>query len=68
MMDDPLGLHNVPTPAPIRAEQIAPPSQLANLIQRISSNPGADSLETRVTLLTHLVYLIYIDLKEAIIQ
>jgi hypothetical protein len=63
-MDDPLGLLGVPMPATIRAEQIAPSPIISNLIRRITSNPGADSLETRVLLLTHLVYLTYTDLKE----
>jgi hypothetical protein len=68
MMDDPLGLRTIPTPVPTRAEQVAPPPQVTNLIRRISGNPGADSLETRITLLTHLVYLTYIDLKEHLVE
>ena len=63
-MDDPLGLHSIPTPAPIRAEQVAPLPIISSLFRRITNNPGADSLETRVLLLTHLVYLTYTDLKE----
>jgi hypothetical protein len=63
-MDDPLKLHSIPTPAPIRAEQIAPPVHLSNLYKRITGNYTADSLETRVVLLAHLVFLAYADLKE----
>jgi hypothetical protein len=63
-MDDPLALHSIPTPAPVRAEQAAPSPIISNLYRRITGNPGADSLETRILLLTHLVYLTYADLKE----
>jgi hypothetical protein len=34
------------------------------LYKRITTNPGADSLETRIVLLAHLVYMTYTDLKE----
>jgi hypothetical protein len=63
-MDDPLKLHSIPTPVPERAKQIAPPVHISNLYKRITGNYTADSLETRVTLLAHLVYLAYADLKE----
>jgi hypothetical protein len=67
-MNDPLNLKLVNTPVLIRAQQVAPSPQLSALIDRISSNPGADSLETRVSLLMHLVYLTYLDLKEHTIK
>jgi hypothetical protein len=63
-MDDPLRLQTVPTPAPIRTEQLTPPVHLSNLYKRITGNYTADSLETRVVLLAHLVYLAYADLKD----
>jgi hypothetical protein len=63
-MDDPLNLLNVATPLPNRAQQVAPPLHLVNLYKRITTNPGADSLETRIVLLAHLVYMTYTDLKE----
>lgn len=63
-MDDPLSLHSTATPATVRAQQVAPPSHLVNLHRRITCNPGADSLETRIVLLAHLVYLTYTDIKE----
>jgi hypothetical protein len=63
-MDDPLKLHSITTPLPVRAEQIAPPVHLSNLYKRITGNYTADSLETRIVLLAHLVYLTYSDLKD----
>jgi hypothetical protein len=67
-MNDPLNLQMVDTPAPTRARQVAPSPQLSRLVDRISNNPGADSLDTRVSLLMHLVYLTYLDLKEQAIK
>jgi hypothetical protein len=64
MADDPLGLRTVPTPAPVRAEQIAPSPVIVNLHKRLTGSYTADSMETRIVLLAHLVYLTYIDLKE----
>jgi hypothetical protein len=66
-MDDPLKLRSIPTPVPTRAEQVMPPVHLSNLYKRITGNYTADSLETRVILLAHLVYLAYADLKGHII-
>lgn len=63
-MDDPLGLHCIPTPAPVRAQQVAPPPHISNLHKRITGSYTADSLETRVLLLAHLIYVTYTDLKE----
>jgi hypothetical protein len=63
-MDDPLGLHSIPTPAPVRAQQVAPPAIISNLYTRITGSYGADSLETKVLLLSHLIYLTYADLKD----
>jgi hypothetical protein len=63
-MEDPLGLHSIATPAPIRAEQVAPPAHISNLYRRITGNYNADSLETRILLLAHLTYLTYTDLKD----
>lgn len=65
-MDDPLKLHRVPTPVPVRAERIAPAAHIVNLAKRITSGFNADSLETRIHLLAHLIYIIYADLKETI--
>jgi hypothetical protein len=63
-MDDPLNLRDVPTPAPIRAERVAPSSMILNLHKRLTGAYTADSVETRLVLLAHLVYLIYADIKE----
>ena len=62
-MNDPLALHTVPTPTSVRASQLTPSPQLTNLINRLSINQG-DSMDTRLTLLMHLVYLTYLHLKE----
>jgi hypothetical protein len=67
-MDDPLGLNSIPTPAPIRAEQVAPAPIIANLHQRLTGSYTADSVETRIVLLAHLIFLTYADLKETIIE
>ena len=63
-MDDPLSLHSVQTPAIVRAQQVAPPAHISNLYRRITGNHNADSLETRILLLAHLIYLTYTDLKD----
>ena len=63
-MDDPLSLHSVPTPASVRSEQVAPAPVIVNLHKRLTGSYTADSVETRIVLLAHLVYLTYIELKE----
>jgi len=63
-MNDPLSLNAVPTPPAVRAEQISPQTQIANLYRRMTG-PNADSPEAKLTLLTHLVYHTYLDLKDA---
>jgi hypothetical protein len=63
-MDDPLALREVATPTPIRAQQVAPAPMIVNLHNRLTAQYTADSVETRLVLLAHLVFLAYLDLKE----
>jgi hypothetical protein len=63
-MNDPLGLNGVPTPVVTRAELAAPSPQIVGLHRRITGNYSADSIDSKVLLLAHLVYLTYFDLKE----
>jgi hypothetical protein len=65
-MDDPLNLRDAATPSPIRAEQAAPTPVIVNLHKRLTGQYTADSVETRLVLLAHLIYLTYADLKEHI--
>jgi hypothetical protein len=67
-MDDPLNLRDVATPAPIRAVQAGPAPVIVNLHRRLTGQYTADSVETRLILLAHLIYLIYADLKETIVE
>lgn len=61
---DPLGLMNTATPESIRQDRAAPLSAICHLNNRLISNQCADSLETKVTILAHMLFLIYNDLKE----
>jgi hypothetical protein len=63
-MDDPLHLREAATPTPIRAQQAAPAPVIVNLHNRLTGQYTADSVETRLVLLAHLVFLAYADLKE----
>ncbi len=63
-MNDPLALHTKPLPLTRRLERVAPIPHAVGLHTRITSGEFADSLETRVTLLAHLLFQIYLDLKE----
>jgi hypothetical protein len=63
-MNDPLNLTTTPPPENIRAQRAAPHPFITQLNTRIASNYFADSLETKVVLLSHLIYHIYRDLKE----
>ena len=63
-MIDPLLLNETPLPLDRRLERTAPAPHIVNLVKRLASNEFADSLETRVALLAHLLFHIYLDLKE----
>ena len=64
MNSDPLGLHQIPTPALIRHDRAAPIPEVSRLHSRLINNECADSLETKVVILAHMLFLIYIDIKD----
>jgi hypothetical protein len=63
-MNDPLQLCSKPTANNIRLARAAPHPDIERLYARITSGQCADSVEVRVLLLTHLIYIAYRDLKE----
>ena len=63
-MKDPLGLDATRTPECIRIERAAPLPMMNNLYRRITQEYSADSMDVKLLLLAHLVYMAYIDLKE----
>lgn len=65
-MDDPLKLNAVATPKCLKRDRSAPHPFVLKLYQRLLSNCHADPIEHRVTLLTHLVFSVYRDLKETL--
>jgi hypothetical protein len=68
MNSDPLGLHDIPTPEPIRQHRAAPLPEVCRLHSRLIKNECADSLETRVAILAHMLFFIYIDIKDRTTQ
>jgi hypothetical protein len=64
MNNDPLGLGEMPTPQIARQQRAAPLSHIAGLHSRIINRDCADSLEVKVMLLAHLIYAVYVDLKD----
>ena len=68
MNSDPLGLHQTPTPEPIRHHRAAPLTEVCRLHSRLINNECADSLETKVVILAHMLFLIYIDIKDRTTQ
>jgi len=63
-MNDPLQLRGKPTANDIRLARAAPHIDVDRLYARITSGQCADSIEIRVLLLTHLIYIAYRDIKE----
>ena len=63
-MSDPLGLNTMRTPESIRIERAAPLPKMNNLYRRITQEYSADSMDVKLLLLAHLVYMAYTDLKE----
>jgi len=51
---------------PTGTASVARSAAIANLHGRVTSRDYADSLELRVQLLAHLIYLTYADLKETL--
>jgi hypothetical protein len=61
---DPLGLGEMPTPQITREQRAAPISHITGLHGRITNRDYADSVEVKVMLLAHLIYAVYIELKD----
>ena len=68
MNSDPLGLHDIPTPETIRHRRAAPLTEVCRLHSRLISNECADSLDTKVGILAHMLFLAYIDIKDRTTQ
>jgi hypothetical protein len=68
MNNDPLGLNDAPTPEIIRQDRAAPLPDVCRLHRRVTSSDSADSLETRVVILAHMLFLAYSDIKDHLIQ
>ena len=64
MNNDPLGLNDTATPESIRQNRAAPLPEFCRLHSRLMMNECADSVETKIVILAHMVYLSYIDLKD----
>ncbi len=64
MSNDPLGLHDTPTPEVIRSDRAAPLPEVCHLHSRLINNPCADSLETKILILGHMLFLAYSDIKD----
>jgi hypothetical protein len=65
-MDDPLQLRGKDAANAVRLARAAPHPDFERIYRRITSGDVADSSEVRLLLLTHLIYVAYRDLKEAI--
>jgi hypothetical protein len=66
--EDPLGLREISTPTHDRSRLIAPTADISSLHRRLTGSHTADSVELRLVLLAHLVFLAYSDLKEHTIK
>ena len=62
---DPLGLNDTATPEIIRHDRAAPLPEFCHLHKRLMTNECADSLETKVVILAHMIFLAYTDLKDS---
>lgn len=65
MNSDPLGLNDTATPEGIRQDRAAPLPEICHLHRRLMTNQCADSLESKIVLLAHLIFLAYTDLKDS---
>jgi hypothetical protein len=63
-MNDPLQLRSEPTANEIRLARAAPHPDVERLYARVTNGQHADSIEVRVLLLAHLIYIAYRDVKE----
>ena len=64
--DDPLKLKDSPQANEDRLARAAPHPEVQRLYTRLTSSQHADSIDFRVQLLAHLVYIAYRDLKESL--
>jgi hypothetical protein len=64
MNSDPLSLNEVSTPEIIRHDRAAPLPEVGHLHRRLLNNECADSLETKIVVLAHMIFLAYTDLKD----
>lgn len=67
-MHDPLQLSEQPDAVDVRITRSALHPEFQRLYDRITSPHYPDSIDVRVQLLAHLIYVAYRDLKETIAQ
>jgi hypothetical protein len=65
-MDDPLQLRGKDAANAVRFARAAPHPDFERIYRRITAQDVADSSEVRLLLLTHLIYVAYRDIKQAI--
>ena len=63
-MQDPLQLREQPPAVSVIHAKSSPHPDIQRLYSRLAANLHGDSIEVRITLLTHLMYLSYLDIKE----
>jgi len=64
-MDDPLSLNNTIKANETRLTRATPHPEVVGLYERLTDGQYADSLELRVALLSHMIFIAYCDLKES---
>jgi len=64
LKDDPLKLRQHDPANSIRFARAEPHPDIERIYGRLRSGENADSIEVRLALLAHLVYLVYRDIKE----
>ena len=63
--NDPLRLRDKPEANAIRLTRAAPHPAVEELHSRLTSRQHADSVDVRLVLLAHLIYVAYRDIKES---
>ena len=63
--NDPLRLRDKPEANTIRLARAAPHPSVEELHSRLTSHQHADSMDVRLLLLAHLIYVVYRDIKES---
>ena len=66
LSDDPLHLRDKPEANAIRLTRAAPHPAVEELHSRLTSRQHADSVDVRLVLLAHLIYVAYRDIKESL--